>query len=180
MSRMIVVEGPDGSGKSTLLKHLSETFEVDVCHSGGPPKNRGEWDKKLEIIWELKWKADRGERILLDRLPHISEQIYGPLMGRPLYEPVERLNREIVELGLVIIYCKAISVSFMHQRISMEEKAHKPKEHLEWVIKNYPDIACAYDRKIGHLSGLVPVVHYSWPNEGYETLLERVKCAASS
>jgi energy-coupling factor transporter ATP-binding protein EcfA2 len=176
---MIVVEGPDGSGKSTLLRHLSETFEVDVSHSGGPPNNRLEWLHKLQTIWDLKWRADRGETILVDRLPQISESVYGPLMGRPLYDPMPQLDREVIELGLVVIYCKAISAAFMQSRISTEAKAHKPKAHLEWVIKNYPSIANAYDRRISALSGLVPIVHYSWPNETYDDLLEKLKCAAS-
>lgn len=179
MRRMVVVEGPDGSGKSTLLGKLAETFEVDVSHSGGPPKNREEWLQKLQIIWDLKWGADRGDTILVDRLPQISESVYGPLMGRPLYDPLPRLDMEIKELGLVVIYCKAISASFMHSRISMEAKAHKPKAHLEWVIRNYPAIVAAYDRRISNLCGLVPIVHYSWPNETYQDLLEKLKCAAS-
>lgn len=180
MRRMIVVEGADGSGKSTLLQQLADTFEVEVSHTGGPPKNREDWDQRLGRVWELKRRADQGETILVDRLPQISEQVYGPLMGRALYDPATQLNREVIELGLVIIYCKAISAAFMHSRISMEPKDHKPKEHLDWVLKNYPDIVCSYDRKIDALSGQVPIVRYSWPNETFDTLLRRLKCVASS
>ena len=179
MQRMVFVEGPDGSGKSTLLKRLSETFEVDVHHSGGPPKNRDEWLTKLQIVWDLKRRADNGEIILVDRLPHISESIYGPLLGRELYDPLFRLDMEIKELGGVVVYCKALSAGFMHSRISKEAKAHKPKDHLDWVLKNYPTIVNGYDRRISGLSGLIPIVHYSWPNESYENLLEKLKCAAS-
>lgn len=179
MRRMIVVEGPDGSGKSTLLRQLSETFEVEVSHSGGPPMVRGDWLRKLEVISDLKWRADQGESILVDRLPQISESVYGPLMGRPLYDPLPQLDQEIKDLGLVVIYCKAISASFMHSRISSEAKAHKPKAHLDWVVKNYPAIVNAYDRRINNLCGVVPIVRYSWPNETYDNLLEKLKCAAS-
>lgn len=179
MRRMIVVEGPDGSGKSTLLAQLAETFEVEACHSGGPPKTEADWLEKLNIIWNLKWRADRGETILVDRLPHISEPIYGGLAGRRFGASSSQLNREIVELGPVIIYCKAISASFMHSRISTKAKNHKPTAHLQWVLQNYPAIVTAYDYKIGSLSGLVPIVHYSWPNETYDDLLEKLKCAAS-
>lgn len=179
MRRMIVVEGPDGSGKSTLLAKLSETFEVDVSHSGGPPKTEEDWLRKLDIIRELKWRADRGETVLVDRLPHISEPIYGGLAGRVLHGPFAQLDQDMADLGLVIIYCKAVSTAFMHSRISMEAKAHKPKAHLEWVIKNYPAIVSAYDRRISGLCGQVPIVRYSWPNESYEDLLEKIKCAAS-
>lgn len=179
MRRMIVVEGPDGSGKSTLLGQLAETFEVEVCHSGGPPRTEADWLEKLRIIWDLKWRADRGETILVDRLPHISEPIYGGLRGREFHGGQTQLDREVVELGLVVIYCKAISASFMHSRISQKAKGHKPPEHLKWVLSNYPSIVNAYDKRISSLSGLVPIVHYSWPNETYENLLEKLKCAAS-
>jgi hypothetical protein len=177
---MIVVEGPDGSGKSTLLAKLAETFDVEVSHSGGPPKDREAWDAKLQIIWDCKWRADRGETVLVDRLPQISETVYGPLMGRDLYEPLYRLDREVQELGLVLVYCKAGSAKFMHSHISMAVKSHKSQDHLDWVLKNYPAIVNAYDRRISSLSGLVPIVHYSWPSDSYENLLEKIKCAASS
>jgi ABC-type cobalamin/Fe3+-siderophores transport system ATPase subunit len=180
MRRMVVVEGPDGSGKSTLLEQLSRTFEVDVSHSGGPPKTEADWQEKLRTMWNLKWRADRGETVLVDRIPHISEPIYGGLAGRKFHDGIPLLDKELSELGPVIIYCKAISASFMHARISGEAKAHKPKSHLNWVLKNYPAIVAAYDRRINHLSGVVPIVRYSWPNETYENLLEKLKCAASS
>ena len=179
MRRMIVVEGPDGSGKSTLLAQLAETFEVEPSHSGGPPKTEAEWQQKLQLIWGMKWRADRGDTVLVDRLPHISEPIYGGLIGRTFCGPLARLDREIIELNLVIVYCKAISASFMQSRISTQAKDHKPTAHLEWVLKNYPNIVSAYDRRIGTLCGQVPIVHYSWPNETYENLLEKIKCAAS-
>lgn len=179
MRRMIVVEGPDGSGKSTLLGQLAETFEVEVSHSGGPPRTHEEWLHKLQLIWDLKWRAERGETILVDRLPHISEPIYGNLNNRHFHGALQQLDREIVELGLVIIYCKAISTSFMHSRISLDAKDHKPKAHLDWVLKNYPSIVNAYDQRIGSLSGLVPIVNYSWPTETYKNLLEKLKCAVS-
>lgn len=177
--RIIVVEGPDGSGKTTLINKLQEVLGYPVHHTGGPPADRAAWVHKLMVLWDFKNRAQGGP-VILDRLPHISETTYGPLYDRPLMDPLDVLNRDLQDLRPLIIYCRLPHVARMFSHISMEEKAHKPRSHVDLVLRNYDRLVAAYDARIESVEKLgVPVIRYAWTDDDFDTLLEAVKCAVS-
>lgn len=171
MPRMIAVEGPDGAGKSTLLDRLAKSLNRYIVHSGGPPSNHKEWIDKMMLV-----AAYRDRAVLFDRLPHISERVYGPIGGREAFDNPDFLDRELFSLlKPVIIYCRLPSVQIMQDAISFEMKAHKPIEHIQQVVENYPRVVEAYDRLISRLEEKgVTILRYAWTEDSYPQLVQKI------
>jgi hypothetical protein len=173
--RLIAVEGPDGAGKSTLVKKLSESLGREVIHTGGPPKNKDEWVQRMMNI-----RAIKDDKVIIDRIPHVSEQIYGPLYERDqVFDNPDFLDRELLEINPVVIYCRLALADEMLTHMSRETKAHKPQTHFDLVISHFGRIVNAYDSKFQSLKtrGL-QVRQFDWSRDDYDTLLEFLQCAA--
>ena len=170
--RPIVVEGPDGSGKSTLVKKLSLDLGLPIHHPGGPPINRD------EFLARINFYSQNGIKFIFDRCPHVSELIYPKATGRLgilspsiLYSQLERLNP-------VIVYCRRKDMRDMWESIDRTNKPHKPKEHLEEVLKQFKGVVDGYDEFFKTFSKKSLIV-YDWAEMPYSTLLSKVKtCAA--
>ena len=174
MPRIIAVEGPDGAGKSTLIQMLSADLDRPVIHTGGPPKTRQEWLDRLAMV-----RSHIGKAVLFDRLPQISEQVYGPLYDRDPVLEKDDFDRETRELDPVIVYCRLRSKEEMLRYISRETKAHKSSAHMDLVLANFDTIVSAYDRKMNELDATVLILNHDWQNTPYVNLLRRLKeCAA--
>lgn len=171
---LIVIEGPDGAGKSTLIRNLAGCMKREVIHTGGPPKDQKEWAERL-----MRLRGYQDKTVLFDRIPHISEQIYGPLYGRDPQDLADQLDRELIEMNPVIVYCRLQSEHEMLRLMSMEVKAHKPSAHFDLVKANYHSIARAYDRKMHELEDKLKVMQFDWQVNSFTTLLERLnECVA--
>lgn len=171
MPKAIIIEGPDGAGKSTLLKKLEQDLGREVAHGGGPPKDKVEWADRLMRIRDLM-----GRRVVLDRIPFISEQIYGPLYNRG---PDYSLTRELLELDPVVVFCCLSSPMDMVGRIDRGHKGHKPSAHMELVLDHFPMIVRSYRELMLNLSckGL-QVLPYDWTRHDYNYLVQELKRCA--
>jgi len=178
LTKLIVVEGPDGAGKSALVAKLARDLGREPFHTGGPPKNQQE---KLERLARDRSFADKP--MVMDRIYHISEQIYRPLDGPLDPGEADMLTREILELNPVVVYCRLISTAAMLELIDRGKKNHKPTEYMKKVIAHHRDIVHAYDRLMGELGYGYPygltIFGYDWMQDRYANLLESIeKCAA--
>ncbi len=170
-TRMIVVEGPDGAGKSTLLGNLADNLDRKIIHSGGPPKTPEEWRERV-----MKFRLMADKPILLDRLPHISEQIYGPLYSR---ETDRSLTLEVVEMNPIIVFCCLPDIDMMFERISHKPKDHKPSAHLNLVFANYSSIVSRYRQLMIELvSKGAQVIPYAWTTTHYDKFIKEIKQCA--
>lgn len=170
--RPIVIEGPDGSGKSTLAKKLSLDLKLPLHHPGGPPINRD------EFLGRINFYTQNGGKFIFDRCPHISELVYPKATGRLgvlspsiLYSQLERLNP-------VIVFCRRKNMRDMWESIDRANKPHKPKEHLEEVLKQFKEVIDGYDGVFKTLPRK-SYIKYDWAETSYPDLLEEIKkCAA--
>lgn len=171
MHRLIVVEGPDGAGKSTLLSRLGEDLGRLVVHSGGPPADMSAWINKLALVWGCV-----GRLAILDRIPHISERVYGPIGGRQMEEGFV-LMRELIEIDPIVVYCRLPSVMEMFGAMDTRPKTHKPIEHTTNVLNNFQTIVRSYDTIIKEcIDNGIEVIPYSWKDNDYDQLVEKLKC----
>ena len=176
MPRMIIAEGPDGAGKSTLVERLEKDLGRRVIHSGGPPANIAEWRSKIALV-----VANQRSPVIFDRVPHISEQVYNQLYPeRPAFDPPYFLTNELIALRPVVVYCRLPSVTAMMNSMEFKLKAHKPQDHIDRVLANYPRLVETYDHLIAELQPHLTLFRYAWDCNSYPTLLENLKCAASS
>ena len=95
----IILEGCDGAGKSTLAKKLGESYQFEVVHSD-----------KMNYWEEYKLISSKGSNVIFDRLSHLSDQIYGPVLRDEHSSPVVK-NREIfdkmlLDMNGVVILCE--------------------------------------------------------------------------
>ena len=143
---IIVLEGPDGTGKSTLGYQLAKDLNAQYYHSGGP-KTLKELEDKMS---ELEIMAESSRYYIVDRVPYISEMVYGyALRGSSLITASQ--HQRYKSLAKLYIFCKP---SAKHNvQMSLDFKAHKPKIHTDLVIKNKDKIKDLYDsifKKIPH------------------------------
>jgi len=170
MPRLIVVEGPDGAGKSTLLKKLERDLGRPVFHTGGPPATYADWSMKMARIWSLLNRA-----ALVDRMPHISEEVYSKAFDREPSDPIDVLRGEIDEFNPLVIYCRVSSIQAMMNAISRSPKSHKSADHLAEVLANFPRLVWCYDKRFEDPRLQKRTIRYSWPDDKYEDLLKRIK-----
>jgi len=171
MPKAIIIEGPDGAGKSTLLTNLQRDLNREVTHGGGPPKDNTEWTCRL-----MRMRDMARRRVILDRIPLISEQVYGPLYNR---RPDPSMSRELLELNPVVVFCCLPSWTEMLGKIDRTPKDHKPSAHMNLVLEHYPTIVRTYKELMLNLAckGL-QVIPYWWPDHSYPNLLQELKRCA--
>lgn len=168
MPKPIVVEGPDGHGKSTLIEKLKADLDRPVIHTGGPPADREQLMTKVRMVNSYPNSA-----VLFDRIPHISEIVYRNAEDRAHEVPVASLVNCLYALDPVIVYCRTDE-----PLIDTEVKEHKPKIHMELVVRKAGLIAATYDAIMDILDhGVVQVVRYNWKTDNYDMLKEVLKCA---
>lgn len=174
MRKPIIVEGPDGAGKSTLVRRLAQDLHREAVHTGGPTKTMGAITKRL-----LEMQSYRPEKVIFDRVTPISHPIYCRAEGRKLIANVKDLHQFLHRFGPVVIYCRLGSAEEMTSLISREKKAHKPKDHLEEIVRKHAKIVELYDETMKLLrdEGL-PIVTYNWQKDDYADLLRTLVCVA--
>ena len=138
----IILEGPDGAGKSTLGEVLSKSLGGVLLHTGGPIQSENEFKERTSrlsrAIEHLRFRP-----IVLDRIPYISEYVYGdpPVIPEPILE-----NQFYFFCNMHkphIIYCRTDVETRVKNIVS--GKPHKPDNWVEHVTETAPKIQERYD-----------------------------------
>lgn len=140
---MIVIEGADGAGKSTLASKLSTLLNLPVFHPGGSPGAALLNAKKLECIKRLK------EGHILDRVTHISEIIYSPIMDdicTMLRIETYEFLKFAADKKIVVIYCRPNDFEDMSENMTVTQEWDTPdylrklKDNHHKIVKSYDDL----------------------------------------
>lgn len=156
---MLIVEGPDNSGKSTLIDRLKKRFpNVTVTHSGGPPQSDAEIRQRMnDLIY-----THQGTASILDRIPCISEAVYGPILrGQDFFKGSPALGR-LIQARVPIIYCRPPNSVLCNLETHNVREGEKP-EHVAKVVRHHASIIAEYDRLFNSIP--IPHLHYSWPSD---------------
>lgn len=155
----LIFEGPDGAGKSYTAREVSRAVGFPVHHFGGPPKSKDEvWDR-AQFIFKAK-------NMIFDRVPIISDQVYGPILRNE--ESVFCLSH-LTLIPFPVIYCRPSYDTLLS--VKLETKDHKPKAHVDKVTKNLLKILRAYD----DIMERIPHIKFNRDKESIEDLIKRLK-----
>lgn len=173
---MIVLEGPDGAGKTTLANQLSAALNIAVQHSGGPPKSR---EEIIERQRTLNDRLRRKELFIADRVPLISDSVYGPIIrGGTPFETLPHFGIELrMYLTAPIIYCRPPISRIADTVYKRKEppKAYKSIDHILGVKDNLSGIVLSYDWVVGDF----PHWNYDWTGStdgpSFEELVQRLR-----
>jgi thymidylate kinase len=150
----LIVEGPDSSGKSGLIEMISRERQIEVLHTGGPQDEESLF-KMMEYILTL-------DKIIIDRLPIVSEMVYGTVLrGYSKFSPSDfnHYFNLLEKKDPVYIYCRPPRKTIHEMRELREEnKPWKSKEHIEQVAQNLDKIIDKYDELMKFIWENTPVV----------------------
>jgi len=151
---MLIIEGPDNSGKTTLVKELAQLLPGQkVLHSGGPVKSEADRDERMERILNSR-------HVIWDRVPCISEQIYGPVLrGVNIFGGTTYLQA-VVDIGAAIIYCRPPDHLLFNLDTHDVNPDHDDEEHLTGIKQNHEKIVASYDYFMRH----IPHLRYDYYN----------------
>ena len=86
---ILVIEGPDGSGKTTLARMIQQQLQGhgfnEVEYRRSPVKEHGwayEYNNYLSDSVHLQQSLSTNYLIIQDRIPEISELVYGTVRGK--------------------------------------------------------------------------------------------------
>ena len=149
--KRIIIEGPDNAGKSTLAKKLSDILGWEIQHSGGPCNS-------MDDVIERMDRVKSSHKTIWDRVPCISEQIYGPILRHVPYSARTTCGMMGYPFAdYVIIYCRptiGILLNFQTHQV----KSTDGEEHLKGIQSHAHDIIRAYDEEMIHY----PYLLYDW------------------
>jgi len=161
-----IVEGMDGTGKSHLSAKLSRMFAfrdgVGYSHSG----------RKFGFYEEIKMVKSGSDNMIYDRLSHLSEQVYGPILrgftekwlGHRAFDRVCLSKR-----GVVILCDPGLEAAKKSWEANKEYEMIKNVD--EWMTGYY-----AYQNLATHL----PIVSYDWTRDTALDLFSRIEYCAPS
>lgn len=128
----IVLEGPDATGKSTLAKALAHMIGRPIIEGRGPPRSPLEMEQRIATYAGYR-------KVIFDRHPVISQQVYGTLRDPPESLPTETILDFWASAPLVI-YCRRNGPPISHVI-----KPGEDPEHVHMVEKKDVAIRALYD-----------------------------------
>lgn len=149
---MIVLEGPNGCGKSTLARRLQRETDWPIIKFPTP-------QSAIEAVRNLDVLSTMGDRIIADRHPMISDNVYCPIMF-PNESPIP-LSRDSFENDL-IIYCRV--------PLSTAVKRHRYVEN-DPFYRNEMRIFALYDS----LMSAIPHTKFNWLEATESNIIAKVK-----
>lgn len=155
----IIIEGPDGSGKTTFIDMLIGSKRwFTLLRTAGPPPSL------LIIVQYLAWIANASPRmpLILDRIPVISDRIYGPILRNADIFRDKPLAWMLTATPL-IIYCRP------PLDVIVKNVAATRASQLAGVEENTRAIVQGYDEHMAKLVGMaLNVVQYDYTEDEFE------------
>ncbi len=166
MTVPIIIEGPDESGKTTLAIALLGYFYPEAWILKSPASKSPDWYPFFEN-WVGKVTVEAAQSILLlDRVPEISEAVYGPIMRGS-----SRLNSPLGSLlnlpsnGLVI---------FCHSKPGALENEHYAGDQLLLRPEDQEAIVGAYKIVESFVKQFMPVYQWYYWSGHWNDLLSKM------
>lgn len=158
--RNILLEGTDRGGKSTLAQRLSEDLGLDVIKLRHQPG--AQFERYLGYY-------QHANRAVFDR-GHISEELYGPIYGRPPSFSAEERRKldHLVNKTCLVIFCLP-NLEDAKQRLKKQIKAGEEVITLKDLTHSRQAFEKVLTRFPQHL------IHCSGPWEEQDKLIQRVK-----
>lgn len=169
--RNLIGEGPDGGGKSTTLRIISKIINREIYHTGGPIHTRNDYFRMIDES-ENKLKTH-----ILDRTPHISENVYSILRNGMLInkEEYSEVLDSLKVLNPVILYCKLDPAEMISKIVQDGKEGYKPKEHYIQMKENYERIAEEYDKVISFLEEKFDIIYFNYKTDKIEEIIDQLK-----
>lgn len=175
---MIIVEGPDNSGKSTLVEKLQKTYRLKnlILPHRGPTDNYQDLYNNMNYI--INKAMNPRDRWVVDRLPLISESIYGPLCRkRDLWVEnfVDKVNftKALFTLRPFIIYCRPPLQNILNMK-THQVKDYDTEIHLHQLNSQKLNIVNAYDNFFYHWYDSYHFFRYDYTNETHDFQLNKL------
>lgn len=149
---MIILEGPNYSGKSFLAEVISKKFHLPVIHRSGPCSRRELFDRMEKVL------VYDSPIAIHDRIPCISEQIYGPILRDTNHFDGTIFLDLLLNREPLILYCKSDIIPPLDLVDRDKEKSGKDESHTRETISSRKDILAKYDQ----FMGAIPHVKYDW------------------
>jgi hypothetical protein len=147
---LIICEGPDQGGKTTLAAKLADRLRLPLSHSGGPCRSQ------LDALNRIRKIMDDQTPRVMDRIPCISERIYGPVLRQIDYFHDSDFLRQIKCLTYApVIYCRPPLKYLLDIKARGE---HDTPEHIEPLKKHALECVTRYDE----LMAGIDHIHYDF------------------
>ena len=130
---LIIIEGPDGSGKSTLIESLRANSSAPwflLFRTSGPPQDIYQIHRYMALIR----KAAQEDLVICDRVPAISEAVYGPLYGRTI--PMTYQESRAMVAGAKLVYCRP-PWKVLQQSVQKEAQMEGVPSRLGQIVSGY-------------------------------------------
>ena len=159
----IILEGCDGAGKSVLSKYLSLQFGWSVMHSD-----------KMDFWEEHRLISTRPGNMIYDRLAHLSEQVYGPVLRGEADPKIVKhrrvFDRMLLSTSGVVVICEpCLETTCKGWQKNLDSKGPE----------NWDSFAKIYFGYKGLKTDL-PVIRYDWETDNYSELICQVDLATQN
>ena len=153
----IILEGCDGAGKSTLAKKM-ETWEgFEVVHSD-----------KMDVWDEHQLISSKGPKTIFDRLAHLSDQVYGPVLREEFSSTIVKnrriFDRMLLSLGGVVVLCEpCLETTCQGWQKNLDSKGPESWDAFAKIYFGYKQLKTD-----------LPVITYDWENDNLVDLAAKV------
>ena len=153
----IILEGCDGAGKSTLAKKLGESYQFEVVHSD-----------KMNYWEEYKLISSKGSDIIFDRLSHLSDQIYGPIL-RDEHDSTIVKNRKVfdkllLDLKGVVVLCEpCLETTSYGWKKNLDSKGPESWDAFVKIYFGYKQLKTD-----------LPMITFDWEKDDYQELIQQI------
>lgn len=140
-------------------------------HTGGACVTLEQLEERLKFVEEQPG-------VLFDRCSHISNGIYASVLGRDEFLDEHHMAQRLLDFHPVVVYCRLRgpnAQSRMLANMIKSEKPHKPKDYTLSVQANHDKLVAEYDRRMGNLAGVVPIITYDYSVDTFEDLVSTLR-----
>lgn len=152
---MIILEGCDNTGKSTLAAQLSKALSIPVRHSIRPAPRA----TALQCL-EHSARQLRPQRIILDRIYAISENVYGPTIrgSSQMGDKAAEAILDLYQRPYLIIYCRPPLETILK---------NGGRDQMPGVLDHHAKLVERYDEVIQDVVRFshCRVMQYDWTNK---------------
>lgn len=128
---MVIIEGLDNTGKSTLALRLASDFKGLMVSNKRRPQAISDVLQWIDNLMMLHVNY----RLFVDRVPHVSEPIYGPICRNTGILTPEFVSAVYRTLPATYVYCRPPTSTIFNMT----------KPEMEGVKENRSELLRAYD-----------------------------------